>query len=229
METKRTQILSIIQRRDGASVDELAEELGLASATVRRHLDILQRDGLVGFVEAHGGVGRPRYVYSLTHAGQELLPREYSRLAQRFMHEVADLGAGELKELANGKSLVDLVIRRIADSKAEQYAGQLAGQDFDGAVQGATRILNQEHYAADAQEVPGGYRIRLHNCPYQEVADSHHELCSLETEFVRSLVKCPVAREATMVEGAASCVLLVQRPTAPVAIAEAQPPAQRPA
>ncbi len=229
MESKRAQILSIIQRRDGASVDELAEELGLASATVRRHLDILQRDGLVGFVEAHGGVGRPRYVYSLTHAGQELLPREYNRLAQRFMHEVANLGAGELKEMASGRSLVDLVVRRIAGNKAEQYAGQLAGEDFDGTVQGATRILNQEHYAADAQEVPAGYRIRLHNCPYQEVADSHHELCSLETEFIRNLVKCSVVQEATKVEGAASCVLLVQRPHAQAVVAEAVPPAQRPA
>ncbi|MBI3952999.1 MAG: winged helix-turn-helix transcriptional regulator [Chloroflexi bacterium] len=211
METRRTQILTIIQRRDGATVEELAKELELAPATVRRHLDILQRDGLVRFAESHHGVGRPSYVYSLTQQGQEQLPREYDWLAGRFMQEVSNLGPEELRELASGKSLVELVIGRIAGSKAAPYVGQLVGKDFDRTVQEMTRILNEEHYAADAQEAPDGYRIRLHNCPYQQVATSQHALCSLDAEFIHSLLGRPVVKEMTKVEGAGSCVLLVRR------------------
>lgn len=229
METRRTQILNIIQRRDGASVEQLAAELDLAPATVRRHLDILQRDGLARFTEAHGGVGRPRYVYTLTQEGQEQLPREYHRLAQRFMEEVGTLSAQDLQELADGKSLVDLVVRRIADHKAAQYAGQLAGKDFDGTVQETARILTKEHYAADVQQTPDGYRIRLHNCPFQQVADSQHELCSLEAELVSSMIHSPVEKEATKAEGSVNCILLVRRPAARLASPEDDKAAQRPA
>ena len=46
MSVSRDSILAIIRRNDGASVDVLADEVVLAPATVRRHLDILERDGL---------------------------------------------------------------------------------------------------------------------------------------------------------------------------------------
>ena len=43
-------ILSILRRRTGVSVAAFARELGLAGATVRRHLDVLLRDGYVSAV-----------------------------------------------------------------------------------------------------------------------------------------------------------------------------------
>ena len=43
METTRQTILGIL-RRHKATVDDLTTELGLAPATVRRHLDILARE-----------------------------------------------------------------------------------------------------------------------------------------------------------------------------------------
>ena len=48
MEGTRLGILTLLQRQS-ATVDQLRTELGLAAATVRRHLDILQRDRLVTF------------------------------------------------------------------------------------------------------------------------------------------------------------------------------------
>ena len=41
VEGPRERILSILRRRDGVGVEEFARELGLAGATVRRHLDVL--------------------------------------------------------------------------------------------------------------------------------------------------------------------------------------------
>ena len=47
----------------------MAQAMGLASATVRRHLDILQRDHLVSWTEARRQTGRPHYVFFLTENG----------------------------------------------------------------------------------------------------------------------------------------------------------------
>ena len=59
METTRQTILSILRRRRRATVDELTKELGLAPATVRRHLDILARDSHVEVSQVRRKTGRP--------------------------------------------------------------------------------------------------------------------------------------------------------------------------
>ena len=51
MSVSRDSILAIIRRNDGASVDVLADEVVLAPATVRRHLDIPEREGLIDHIE----------------------------------------------------------------------------------------------------------------------------------------------------------------------------------
>src|SRR5262245_24085541 len=66
MQRTRRQILNILKHRGKATVDELASEILLSSVTVRAHLAILDREGLVTFEEVRGAVGRPYYAYSLT-------------------------------------------------------------------------------------------------------------------------------------------------------------------
>ena len=62
VEGTREAILNILRRRDGVSVDAFARDLELAGATVRRHLDVLLRDGYVSVAQgavAPGGPGTP--------------------------------------------------------------------------------------------------------------------------------------------------------------------------
>ena len=72
IESSREAILEILRHRERVGVEELAQELRLAGATVRRHLDVLMRDGYVSVSQIRGGPGRPRYAFSLTEAGAEL-------------------------------------------------------------------------------------------------------------------------------------------------------------
>ena len=62
METTRQTILGILRRRE-STVDSLTKELGQASATIRRHLDILARDGHVDVSQVRRKTGRPRYLF----------------------------------------------------------------------------------------------------------------------------------------------------------------------
>ena len=51
MEGTRFKILQLLQSNGNQTVDALATNIGLAPATIRRHLDILQRDRFVDFRE----------------------------------------------------------------------------------------------------------------------------------------------------------------------------------
>src|SRR6476660_5890244 len=92
----RQEILNILRRRGGGmSVDDLARELRLTGATIRRHLDVLLRDDYIGIAQARGRTGRPRYLFTLTEAGEELFPHHYVRLTHRLLEEIVALAPDE--------------------------------------------------------------------------------------------------------------------------------------
>ena len=69
MHSTKTEILALLKRTDGATVDEIASSLGLAPMTVRQHLTALERDCLVRAEEVRRPTGRPHYRYRLTDDG----------------------------------------------------------------------------------------------------------------------------------------------------------------
>ena len=71
METTRQTILGILRRRQ-ATVGDLTTELGLAPATIRRHLDILARDGHVDVSQVRRRTGRPHYLFSLSEGPPQI-------------------------------------------------------------------------------------------------------------------------------------------------------------
>ena len=84
-------ILEIIQSRESETVCGLAQGLSLAPATIRRHLDILQQDGLVSFTEVRHGTGRPEYSSSLTDRSHQTLPKHDSEMLGTLISKLAPL------------------------------------------------------------------------------------------------------------------------------------------
>ena len=54
----RQAIVALLQQSPVSTIEELAQELGMAAASVRRHLDILQRDRLVAYQVVRNKPGR---------------------------------------------------------------------------------------------------------------------------------------------------------------------------
>ena len=69
MHNTKTEILALLKRSDGATVDDIATSLSLASMTVRQHLTALQRDALIQAQEVRRATGRPHYLYSPERRG----------------------------------------------------------------------------------------------------------------------------------------------------------------
>jgi len=47
-------------------VEQIAKEIGVKAITVRHHLDVLRRSGIIEIEEVHGRVGRPRALFKAT-------------------------------------------------------------------------------------------------------------------------------------------------------------------
>lgn len=146
IETTRERILAILRRHDGAGIEELASEIGLAGATVRRHLDVLLRDGHVSVEQVRGRTGRPRYVFSLTDLGAQQFPHHYVRLTHRFLEEIVSLDAGET-EGKDGRALAGLLFDRMADRLVAEYGPRIRGSELTERARTAAALLADEGIA----------------------------------------------------------------------------------
>lgn len=153
VETTRERILAILRRSDGATIDQLATEVGLAGATVRRHLDVLLRDGHVTIQQARGRTGRPRYVFFLTESGADLFPHHYVRLTHRLLDEILSLETRETQG-RDGRALAGLVFDRMADRLALDYATRLRGGTLPDRARRAATLLAEEGFDFEVIDVP---------------------------------------------------------------------------
>src|SRR5512133_2306220 len=70
--------LKIMQQ---AGLEELANVMKVSRMAVHKHLDLLQRRGLVEAVETSGHVGRPRMTYQITSKNNTEFPKSNGEIA----------------------------------------------------------------------------------------------------------------------------------------------------
>ncbi len=184
MQETRQLILEILKTHGQATVDGLADALGLTPMTVRHHLGILEeRDLIVSEVE-RGRVGRPRYVYRLTPAADELFPRAYHLLAERVLAKIKEqYGVDEARA----------ILQAVAGDLAASHADEVADKPL------AERLVCVEDIMAAE-----GFRVRLGegqqatvevcNCAYRHVAAQHPEVCELDHALMEGLLGQPLER-----------------------------------
>lgn len=134
MQSTRQEILEILKQERQATVEDLAERLDLTAMTIRHHLNVLQAQGLVvaAKVRRLQTVGRPRLVYTLTEAADELFPQGYSELARYLVSEVKEtMGPSQMRE----------VFQRMAERIAREAPHPAPGQSFEERLDQVARYL----------------------------------------------------------------------------------------
>jgi predicted ArsR family transcriptional regulator len=194
LQPTRRKILLALKKAGGLTAGELGDLLGMTSMGVRRHLNTLERDGLVSFDSRQSGLGRPSYVYQLSAQGENLFPRNYHVLANEL------LGYLDEAELAR-------VFERQAQRRVRLGRARLAGLSFPAKVAELARILDEDGYLAEWEQVdPRTFVVREFNCAIHEVAYRYRQACAQELEFMRALLlEAEVVREEYMMSGGSVC------------------------
>ena len=205
MEGSRLLILQILQKDRDSTVVGLARAIGLASATVRRHLDILQRDGLVAFTTVHKRTGRPEHSFHLTEEGQETLPKGYKRLLGLMIGELALLTAEDTKAHV-GDQLLEFVFKRVSEQACGEIAVELEGENLEHRLQALLQLLHKENFSPEAEVVDGTLNIRLLNCPFRSVALRTRAVCSFDSNLISTVLGVDVERSECIQNGHDSCM-----------------------
>lgn len=209
MQSTKEQILAHIMKAGPSTVDSISREFGLARMTVRQHLAVLERDGLVTSQEERAAKGRPHLVYSLTEGGEESFPKRYRHLAELALEEVASLDAGDIA----GKSPSEkkaLLLMKIAERLYREHEPRVRDKPLGDRVAIVTEILTEEGGFAEWKAAAGEFEITDHNCVYRRVVDSHPQLCDWHVSLLGQLLDEEVEGAELIRQGAEACRFIVK-------------------
>jgi predicted ArsR family transcriptional regulator len=210
MEGTRLKILQILQKNHQDTVDGLSKAIGLAPATIRRHLDILQRDRLVDYKEVRKKTGRPEYSFFLTENGQEALPKDYDRMLNLIVAELAEFTVQDTSG-RSGNEILEQVFLRLSDKVKARHAPNIEAMTFDQRRETLISLLDSHDFYPEATGGKDNFELRLMNCPFRSLALQNKSVCSFDHALITSILGVSVKRLECVHDGAPSCLYQAAR------------------
>lgn len=166
------------------TVAELAAELAISRNAVRKNLEQLEQDGLVGHETVRRGVGKPAFVYRVTPDGEVVLSRAYLPL----LRELLDV----LRPRMPSAALEDVM---------RQAGGRLALRDGppdgDGheRIEAAAELLRSLGGVAFARNDGDGSRIECTCCAIGAIVGDHPLACKAMEALLSEYTRLPVRED----------------------------------
>jgi predicted ArsR family transcriptional regulator len=193
----RLKILDLLSRRP-MSVEELSRGVSLKTITVRHHLNMLKRIGLVEeFGEEHRKIGRPvvRYHATLKPVSIQYPTRQYELLSEVLVQALIEaLGRERAKDALKkiGRSLGERLAREITQQKGVTRWN----------IETVKKHIVEEHLSElgaipeiidyDSRKL----EFRMHNCIFRELAVKYPDLVceNLDEGLMETLLRGTVGR-----------------------------------
>jgi len=196
----RTRVSQTILENGPSTAADLADQLGLTPAAVRRHLDQLVADGVVEArdqrVTGQRGRGRPAKVFAITDVGRDGFEHAYDELAAGALRYLAATGGDEAVKAFARHRLIDL---------EQRYRPLLELADPIQRPAVLANALSKDGFAASVSTTPAGAQICQHHCPVAHVAEEFPQMCEAEAEMFARLLGTHVQRLATIAHGDGVC------------------------
>jgi predicted ArsR family transcriptional regulator len=204
MKSTREQMRDLLSARGEATVVELARELRLNQANIRRHLEVMRAEGLVDITIRRHEIGRPSNVYRLTERAEEM-SAHYPRLVNRMVRQMASR--------PDAAPLLAQVFDAVADDVTVSHQAKVTGTTVAQRVAETSLTLKDEgivdHWRKDDD---GVFHLLNTTCPYKKAAEASDAPCHADHRVVQSLIGAPVEQVTRIVDGHHACEYVVRTP-----------------
>lgn len=200
----RKVLLTMMKTKGPLAVSDMAKQLGITEMAVRRHLNTLERDGLIEAKISRQAMGRPSNLYSLTVAADDLFPKNYHLLTLDLLGELQnEAGSEQVNRLFEGRK----------EKMLDKYESQMHGSTLEERVAELAEIQNASGYMADWEKQENGdYVLNEYNCPITQVATQYENACKCELKMFQKLLNAEVERTECMTKGACRCSYRIKGP-----------------
>lgn len=172
----RKSIMINLLSKDTNSVD-LAKKIGINESAIRRHLETLEKEGLVYSTFERHKRGRPKKIFFLTAYGKTFFPRKnktfLSLLVQNIMQRY---GKEEMETLMSliARDFVDLLVTK-------EIKGNLSSR-----LEQLIQLLNDYGFFASLSKRGNKYIIEYHNCVFGDLVPQFGVyLCKIDENVVK--------------------------------------------
>ena len=188
------------------TVAEIVDTAGVTRTAVTEQLNDLVAGGFVErSIERLPGRGRPRHLYSATHAALLLLFASNQRLVVPAVWKAID-------ELG-GRDLVRKVLRRVAQQMVEHYRPRVSGRTPSERLREMTDLLTAEgHLVEIVEDDDGALVMRKRSCPFISMFEEMRTVCDVDLELMSAVVGAAVKRTACRHDGAPCCTFQLAGP-----------------
>ncbi len=194
----RTSLLERVVELGGATVAQLSAELDISDATVRRHLDRLEAEGLLRVEALRRGPGRPSYLYRATETGVRTVRDHTSALAERLLTEMARLPIEQSS-----------ISEALADQVAEAHRAKVPHGPLEQRVDAVVDALRPEGILDHWQRTESALRLVNNACPYIGAAAASSCVCDADRLAIEKLLGVEVEQTARLAKGDDGCVYIV--------------------
>ncbi len=197
----RRMILNLLKTAPARTVAEMAQQLELTEMAIRRHLNVMEKEGIVKYTLVRQAIGRPLKMYSLTPKAEEYFPKNYKNLALELLDEL-------------GQSQPELV-RELFEKRMErmlnQYKPRMTKKRLSERVVELAKIQNASGYMAEWEQLGDGtYALKEFNCPISQIANVYHEACDCELKLFETLLDAGVERTECLAMSGSKCTYIIR-------------------
>ncbi|MGN6624750.1 MAG: helix-turn-helix transcriptional regulator [Candidatus Nitrosocosmicus sp.] len=202
----KKKIIYYLKVMQQANLEELSSVMKISRMAVHKHLNTLQKRGLIESVETRGQqvVGRPRMIYQLTSQSKTIFPKSYSAIATHALDFI---------ERNMGNDGVVKVLQERQEELFDQYYDRLKDLDFDQKVKELAKIRDEEGYMAESKNESKNRRIQTileYNCPIIHIAEKHWEACTVETKLFEKLLGAKIETTHRAAKGDLVCKFVIK-------------------
>jgi len=203
MQVTRQRIIDLLRKQGQATVEELAQTVGLTPMAVRHHLNVLLAENLitVHHTRRKRKPGRPVQVYSLTNEARKLYPQEYFQLTDMLVEEVARrIGQEGVLNVFN--SIADRLIEDCPPLNPDTLP-------FEKQLDTVTNFLREKGFMVEWGIADGYYTIYHLDCPYRQFSQQHREVCRIDAKLIGAMLNITPRRVSCIACADAQCVYVL--------------------
>jgi DeoR family transcriptional regulator, suf operon transcriptional repressor len=202
--TTKDKILNLIKTNIQMTVLELSAQLNITEMAIRRHLQVLETDGLLIAFMKKNMTGRPSKVYQLSERGEEFFPKQYKQIGIDLLQEINRLDG----------SIINQAIVSRQERLVNRFRVRLKDKSFKGQISELAKIQSElgfmaEVNATDSEDVG---QIRQSNCPYLDIAKDFPEICRNEHKFFEELLHTKnIEKISSLSKGNSCCHYVIRK------------------
>lgn len=195
--TSDGQLLDLLRVHGPMGVRGLAEAMQVTPTAVRQRLVRLMGSGMIQREALRLRRGRPKHLYRLTEKGLRLAGSNLTDLALAAWREISSTRDPELRAT---------MVRRVAETLAREYAGQIQGETPAERMRSLARLMGQRRLPVSVEEWPDGVAVMTtHACPYPGLAEGGLDVCAMERLLYSALLGRDVELSRCRVNGETKC------------------------